>query len=71
MPSSPSPLLVGWFSGWNYPPFGFDDIHLGLGGLAYDLGVPKLSGHRSVRDAHGKHRKEISDDHKRHIVSAR
>jgi hypothetical protein len=56
--------------GISYPALGANVVHLVVGALADPLAAPQLTADFGVRVAHGADRKEVGDDHERHVISA-
>jgi hypothetical protein len=54
----------------SYPALGADVVHLVVGALADPLAAPQFTADFGVRVAHGADRKEVGDDHERHVISA-
>ena len=54
----------------SYPALGANVVHLVVGALADPLAAPQFTADFGVRVAHGADRKEVGDDHERHVVSA-
>ena len=56
--------------GVSYPALGANVVHLVVGALSDPLAAPQFTADFGVRVAHGADRKEVGDDHERHVVSA-